>query len=171
MTKIISKIPDYTGDKVGTWPSMEPVGDKGYFRIDKSTGKLTDEPPEPLGNCFGRAPTVIQDSIEPYYHPRLERYVDSRSKLEMVDKALGTITMGKDEKPSITPQQIRERIRKEHREDIKQARLKAMAKLDAEGGFTRDEKLKAACKERNEQIANQLGRDTIEHDGKKLKLK
>lgn len=168
MTKIQSKIYQ-PNENEGTWPSQRPSGDKGFFWID-SDGNLTEEPPELCHNVFGEAPYVIQDSITPYYHPRLEKYVDSRSKLEMVDKALGTITMGTNEAPSITTNQIRKRIRDELREDRKIAREKAIAKLDA-GMAPLDEKKKAVCKDRNERLAHQLGMESFKHNGRKYKLK
>lgn len=168
MTKIQSKIYQ-PNENEGTWPAQRPSGEKGFFWVDKD-GNLTEDPPEPQGNQFGTSAYVIQDSITPYYHPRLEKYVDSRSKLEMVDKALGTITMGTNEAPSVRQSEIKKRIRDEMREDRKVAREKALAKLDA-NMVPMDEKKKAVCKDRNERLSHQLGMESFKHNGKQYKLK
>lgn len=150
--QIRTKVFTFGHDKEGSWPPLAPSGEKGYFRVDKD-GVITDEPPEPLGNCFGQAPYVIQDTIEAYRHPGSGQVLTSRKALAETDRACGTITTDKRQAPDPTWSNEQ---RKAMIKDRKEARKKAIEQVNAPG-FALPEETRHACKERNAQLSQQLG--------------
>lgn len=170
--KIVSKVPDYKGEKVGTWPPLEPSGVKGFFWV-KEVGEdleISADPPELCHNVFGKAPGVITDQIDPYYHPMAQCWVESRSKLQQLDAATGSFTTDSREKPALTDEQRRAKIEKELKEDRDRAWREAVERYDSKN-LNLSEEQKAICKKKNNIIAHQTGKESFKHNGKEYKLR
>lgn len=145
------------------WPPDEPSGDKGVFYFDKETGKsVPGYPPDPNPK-LAKAPAIIQDTIPPYYHPSVCRVVESRSQLNMIDKACGTITTDKQQPADPTWQRQRDEERKQ---DRRQALHKAVGQIDV-GTMHLPESVRHACKESNEKWSRDSGMDCFNVAGRK----
>lgn len=143
----------------GSWPPLfgdryDPetgeIKGKGHICYVKD-GELHEGPP-PRPEVHDRAPYVIQDSIEPYYHPGICRVVDTRSGLRDADNACGTITTDKlipGNKNATLQRQ------KELKEDRTKALHKAVADVDS-GNAPLSEETRAICKQQNEILAAAL---------------
>lgn len=124
---------------------------------DEATMKFVEHPPESKIRKFGKAPYVIQDTIEGYYHPAAEKWVESRSQLKALDEAHNTITTDK----KIAPDPSRQKAeRAKRRKDIQEATRKAVAAVDS-GNAPLDEKTKKICEERNHMLQQRLGMDAF----------
>lgn len=155
MSEIRSKVPNHGHEKEGSWPPMEPQGEKGFFWLDEN-GNISDRPPEPKHNIFGRAPYVIQDSIDGFIHQASGEWIESRARLRDTDKVCGTITTDKLQPPDPTWQQEQ---RKKAIQDKKESVRKALGALRS-GNSPLSEEKKALCKEWDRQLSERLGYDT-----------
>lgn len=98
--KIVTRTFQYGDEKESEWPpkfgTVSIFGDEhgGLFHIDEETGETREGPPPYKYNYFGRSANVHQDSMEPYFHPGINRYVDTRRGLQEADRASGMISSG-----------------------------------------------------------------------------
>lgn len=164
MTKIRSK-PHIGGhEKESSWPSRFGTGGKGRFHLDDNGVLQEGNPPQKVVK-YGEAPYVIQDSIEPYYHPGLCKTVETRRQLYDADRATGTITT---DKPLKADDSQAKAVRAAKLADIKEATRKAVTAVDW-GNAPLSEETKAYCKEENERISKQHGIDAFNVAGEKKK--
>lgn len=144
--KIITK-PFKSGNKnESSWPPAMGTGGTGIYHIRE--GKLHEGPP-PQREVYDKAPVVIGDSIKPYYHPKACTWVDSRSMLNRIDEACGTITTDKMIPPDPTNQK---RLKEQRKKDRREAMLKAVAQLE-NGTAPLTEEQKYWCDIENQRIA------------------
>lgn len=101
---------------------------------------------------YGDAPYVIGDTIDAYYHPAAEMYVDSKSALRAMDKACGTITTDKKIPPN--PSAAKERA-KARRADIHKSIHAAVAQLKA-GTAPLTEERRASLRQHDEAIQHAI---------------
>lgn len=164
MSEVIkTRIFNHGDEKESEWPSMFGTGESGHFYWDEEENKLKEGFPPRKTNFYGYAPNIIVDSISPYYHPAAEAYVDSRSKLQKIDKTFGTITT--DKKLAPDPREQIERNRR-RREDGTRALHRAVAQIDA-GTAALTEEQKAKCSLQNEIVSNALNFDAFNAAGRK----
>jgi len=138
-----------------------------FYHWNKKTRTFEEGFPEPNITRYGDAPFIITDSMERFYHHGACTWVDSRSKLKMIDQACGTITSDRKLSPDPTAMQERERAR---REDASAAIRKAKAALDV-GASPLTEEQRARCKAMDEQIKSVTGWDGQVFKKKKLRGK
>ncbi len=155
MTKIQTRVFNYGNECESDWPPVYGVARSegsfvGYW--DKETQTFKEGYPPNPNPKYGEAPYVIQDSIEPYKHPAAGVVVDSRSKLNMIDKVCGTITTDKMQSADSSWQRQR---RAERLKDSHEALHKAVAQVDA-GTAPLSEETRALCEARNAQVADAL---------------
>ena len=162
MAKIQTRSFNYGNEKESEWPPMFGTGEHGHFWRDKETGKMTREPPK-REEKFGEAPYVITDTMDEYYHPKAQVYVDSKSKLREIDSVCGTITTDKMQpaETSWRREQKRKRI-----EDHHKAVHTAVAQIDA-GTAPMTEETKHLCEVQNEIVSKALNFDAFNVAGKK----
>lgn len=160
--KIQTRIFQYGDEKESSWPPRFGTGGSGVYHLGKD-GKIKKGCPAPEVIPFGKAPYVIQDTIEPYRHPATGRWLESRSALRQEDAATGTITT--DKKLAPIPHRQRQ-LERERRQDGHDALHKAVAQIDA-GTAPLTEETKALCEQQNEIIASATGWDTFNVAGKK----
>lgn len=163
MSEIRSKVPNYGHEKEGTWPPREPQGEKGFFWLDEE-GNISDRPPERKYNLFGKAPYIVQDSIDGFIHQASGEWIESRARLRETDKACGTITTDKLLPPD--PTWANEQREKRKRDKI-EAHRKALNDLRTFGDGALPEERRHECKEMNAALSQRLGFDV----SKKLRRK
>lgn len=160
--KIITRPFQFGDDKESDWPPMFGTGGSGVYHM--KDGRLVAGYPERVGK-YGEAPYIICDTIEPYYHPKAERWVESRKDLNDTDKALGTITTDKKLPPDPSDQRQRQ---KDLDADMHRALHKAKAQLEA-GTAPLTEEVRAKCRANDERLSSVLGIDCTDIFGKKKK--
>ena len=165
--KIQTRIFQYGNEKESDWPPKFPTvkGFHGYF--DREKQEFVEGSP-PVRKVFDKAPVVIADTIDPYYHPKACITVDSRSKLRDIDNACGTITTDKLQPPNPSRQsELKAKIKKDRHEALH----KAVAQIDA-GTAPMSEETRELCKKQNEIVANALpGLDPFNAAGRKSNVK
>lgn len=163
MAKIQTRVFNFGDKHEADWPPLFGTQEKGVFYYDKESGKmLPGYPPNPHPK-LAEAPTIIQDSIDPYYHPAAQKVIDSRSQLRDIDKACGTITTDKKLDPDSSWRKEQERKR---REDLHVAMRKSVAQIDS-GTAPLSEETKALCAKQNEIVSERLGFDAFNVAGSK----
>lgn len=165
--KIVTKIFNYGDENESSWPPKYGTGGSGVYHIDKESGELKEGYPEPEFKPYGQAPYVIQDTIDKYYHPAAETWVESRSKLRQFDDMTGTITT--DKKLPGNPSRQRD-LEKERRKDLHDSMHKAVAQIDA-GTAPLTEETRALCDRQNELMSQRLGFDAFNVAGRKKNAK
>lgn len=165
--KIVTRKFNYGDEKESSWPPQFGTGGSGVYHIDKDTGKLKEGHAPCTDVKYGQAPYVIGDNIDPYYHPAAQCYIDSKSNLERVDKAYGTITTDKKLPPN--DWSTRERARAV-RKDQHDALHKAVAQIDA-GTAQLNEEQRALCDQQNEIVSSALNFDAFNVVGRKDNVK
>lgn len=161
--KIVTRPFQYGNEKESDWPPKFPTvkGFKGYW--DREKKKFVEGSP-PRREVFDQAPAIIQDTMDPYYHPKACVMVDSKSKLRDIDNACGTITTDKIQPANPSAQNERKRQLKKDRHE---ALHKAVAQIDA-GTAPMSEQTRELCKKQNEIVANALpGLDPFNAAGRK----
>lgn len=166
--KICTRVFNYGNEKESSWPPKFGTGGAGIYHIDKSTGELTEGYPKSNIQVFGKAPFVIQDSIEPYYHPAACKVVESRSALKHMDQACGTITTDKLIKTDAAG--AKRRRDKERAKDVHESLQKAVAQID-NGTAPLSEETRALCERQNEIITSNTGIDAFNALGRKTNTK
>ena len=167
MAKIQTRIFNYGDEKEADWPPPYGSQEKGLFYFDKETQKMVRGlPPDPHPK-LAEAPYIIQDTIDKYYHPAAEKWVDSRSQLKTIDKVCGTITTDKKLEPDSS--WARENKRK-RREDLHRSMRKAIAQLDA-GTAPLTQEVREKCERQNEIVSEALGLDAFNVAGRKNNAK
>lgn len=162
--KIKTRSFQYGDEKESEWPPQFGTNKGGYVGYwDPIEQKMKEGYPPPKIQKFGEAPYVIQDEIEPYYHPSAQCMIDSKSRLKAVDKALGTITTDKKLPPNPSRMQA---MKKEREKDIREAMLKSVAQIDS-GTAPLNEEQREMCKRENERVSNLLGFDAFNVVGRK----
>lgn len=163
MTKIQTRPFHFGDENESSWPPRFGTGGAGIYHRDKATGKVVEGPPPHTEVRYGEAPAIFTDTIEPYYHPGAEQWVDSRARLRDCDKATGCITTDKLQPadPSWAKEQERRR-----RKDLTECLHKAVAQVDA-GTAPLTEEQRAACTRENERISSALGIDAFNVVGRK----
>lgn len=165
--KIQTRIFNYGNEQEADWPPVYGTQEKGTFYWDKEQQKMVaGYPPNPHPKQ-GEGPFIITDTIEEYYHPAAEKYVDSKSQLKMLDKACGTITT--DKKLSADPSWRKENDRK-RKQDLHDSMHKAVAQLDA-GTAPLDREVREKCERQNEIVSEALGFDAFNVAGRKANAK
>lgn len=168
MTEKIQTRPfQFGNEKEATWPPRFPTckgGFSGYW--DKEKQVFVEGHP-PVHQTFDSAPAIITDTIQEYYHPKAGIWVDSKSRLNDIDKALGTITTDKIQPADPTWRKDQERIRKK---DAHDALHKAVAQIDA-GTALLSEETRALCDIQNGIVSNALGMDAYNAVGRKKNAK
>ena len=123
-----------------------------YYYWDKTEKKMKEGfPPSPIIR-YGKAPYVISDTIDAYYHPGAETYVESKAALRDLDRACGTITS--DKLIPADPSAMKE-ARKAHRADIHKSIHAAVAQLKAGTAPITEEK-RALCKKHEEAVQHAI---------------
>lgn len=161
--KIRTRVFEHGSDKESTWPSDFGSGGSGSYYWDSETQTFKKGYPPVKYKTYGKAPYVIQDSIEPYYHPAGEAVVDSRAKLREMDKVCGTITTDKRLAPDPSRQR---RQREERRKDGRESLDKAVALIDS-GNAPLTEETRALCERQNEIVSKALNFDAFNVAGRK----
>lgn len=146
------------------WPSEFGTLKEGRYHWDPET--KTFKPGSKPTNIkkYSKAPMVLNDSIEPFKHPRSGELITSKSQLKKVDKACGTVTTR--ERPPPAPQDLREKLKKERAKDRRASLEKAVAAID-NGMAPLSEETRAICAEENERISQKLGFDAFNIVGRK----
>lgn len=163
MTKIQTKSFRFGDEKESDWPPRYGTGEHGSFYWDSETRTFKKGVPPLRIKQYGAAPAIIFDSIEPYYHPAACVMVDSKSKLEQIDKACGTITTDK----KLPPDPSEAKQRKARRSaDLRECLHKAVAQID-NGTAKLTEQQRAVCQIENERISSALGFDAFNVVGRK----
>lgn len=116
------------------------------------------------------APNIRTDAIDAYYHPAAQMWVDSKGSLKQLDEATGSTTYDYNAKPEVTQEQIRAKIDKTLEEDRRRSWDEAIQRYDS-GNLNLTEEQRAICKERNNVIAHQTGKESFKHNGKEYKLR
>lgn len=159
MTQIKTRSFQFGNEKEGSWPPLFGTGGSGVYHVDRDSGKVLEGPPPPRVRKFGRAPYVIQDTIEPYLHPAAEIVVESRSALRDADRATGTITVGSREDLHVNKSYQKEQWRK-LREDRREARKRAINDLNW-GAAPITEEVRAKCAAQDEILSKALNFDAF----------
>jgi hypothetical protein len=126
-----------------------------YYWCKKRRKLIEGYPPNP-NNYFGDAPCVIFDSMPPEYHEAGRMTVDSRKTWKLLDKMHGTITFSPHE--NYTPPDETLAEKRKRRDDIREARRKAVAQVKA-GTHPLTDDQKQLCRQADERISHQLGYD------------
>lgn len=113
---------------------------------------------------------IKTDTIDAYYHPAAQMWVESNAALKQLDEATGTTTYDYDKKPEITHKQIRDRIDSELTEDRSRSYREAVERYDS-GNLNLTEEQRAVCKQKNNVVAHQTGKESFKHNGKEYKLR
>jgi hypothetical protein len=130
---------------------------------DSGKQKMIEGYPPQRNVKYGEAPFVITDTIDPYFHPAVNRWVESKRGIDEIDRACGTITTDKEILPD--ERVIKERKRQE-RKDLASACEEAIARLD-NGTHTVPEDVRAMCDIQNRVIAEGTGWDCYNLTGRK----
>lgn len=149
--KIQTKVFNYGNEKESEWPPRFGTRETGRFYWDKEKQKFCEGTP-PRHPVYDRAPNIITDTIDEYYHPGACTFVDSKSRLRDMDKACGTITTDKKIPPNKQAKIDRERELAKDRHD---ALHKAVAQIDA-GTAPMTEETRELCKRQNEIVASAM---------------
>jgi hypothetical protein len=162
--KIQTKIFEYGDENESEWPPKYGTGKGGCWYYDKETRKMVEGRPPPTEKTYGQAPYVIGDTLkQAYYHPGAERWTESRSQLNALDNATGTITTDKKLPPDPSNARERERLR---RLDHKKSLREAVQMVDA-GTAPLSEETKEKCRIHNEVVSKALGMDAFNVAGRK----
>lgn len=155
MSEIRSKVPSYGHKNEGSWPPMEPQGERGFFWVGDD-GKITDEPPRRPIKIYDKAPYIITDEIDPFYHHAAKTIVTSKAKIRDIDRVCGTITSDKLLPPDPSEAIARKKARdKDKLESVK----KAIAQL-RNGTAPLTEEKREQCRRMDEALSHKLGWDT-----------
>lgn len=155
--KIQTRTFQYGNEKESEWPPKYGTGESGSFYWDPETRKFIKGHPPLKIKQYGQAPYIITDEMQPYYHPKAQMVVDSKSRLRQIDEALGTITTDRYQSPDPSWQKEQERIR---RADAKEALHKSVAQVDA-GCAPLSEETRAKCAITNDIVSKALGIDAF----------
>lgn len=160
--KIVTRSFIFGDEKEAEWPPRYGTGKGGHWYWDKEQGKLIEGYP-PATQKFDKAPFVIGDTIEKYYHPGTQRVTESRSELKQFDQACGTITTDKMQPASSSRQKaVMEGLKKDRREAL----FKSVAQVD-NGTAPLSEETRQMCERQNEILAAALpGLDPFNAIGK-----
>jgi len=153
----------YGDENEAEWPPMYGSGKGGRYYRDKETGEFKEGNPPPRERKYGEAPIFISDTIKPYYHPAAEKWTDSRSELNNLDKATGCITTDKIQ-PADPSRQKEAKAKRD--KDRKEALLKSVAQIDA-GCAPMTEETRAKCERQNEIVSAALNFDAFNVVGRK----
>lgn len=154
MTKIQTKIFNYGNEKESTWPPLFGTRKSGVSYYDKDEGCVKEGFPPQKQKRFGEAPYIISDTIEPYYHPAAEKFIESKSKLRRVDEDHGTITTDKMQPADPSRQNA---LNKARREDVRKSLMKAVAQVDS-GTAPLTEEVREMCKRTNKIVTEASNR-------------
>jgi hypothetical protein len=110
--KIQTRPFQFGNEKEAEWPSMYGTRESGRFYWDSETQTFKPGNPPLRIKKYAEAPYIITDEMTPYYHPKAEMMIDSKSRLRRVDEAMGTITTDKYQAPDPSWQREREAARK-----------------------------------------------------------
>ncbi len=147
--KIVTRPFQFGNEKESEWPPRFGTGGSGHFYWDEETRKFKEGYPPPKYPRYGQAPAVISDTMEPYFHPRAQMLIESKSQLREVDKACGTFTSDRNEKCASDPWTECNKVLKKDREE---ALAKAIAQCDA-GTAPLTEEQRAMCRANDERLA------------------
>ena len=141
--------------------------DRKTYYYCKQTKKVVEGYPPSENVRYGQAPYIIGDTITPYRHPASGQWVDSRSALQQIDRATGTITT--DKKLAADPSSARQREAR-RRADWKRCMKTAVEQIDA-GTAKLDEQTRQLCDRQNEIISSALGFDAFNVAGRKKNVR
>jgi len=164
MGEKIQSRPFVYGDKCESeWPPKYGTRDAGNFYWDKETHTfIKGYPPNPNPK-LADAPTIITDTIDPYYHPGACQWTDSKSAIKQMDDACGTITTDKKIPPD--PSRFNENKRR-RREDLSKCLRRAVTDIDNNMSPLTEYERKQ-CERKNELVSSALGIDAFNACGRK----
>ena len=130
------------------------------YYIDEKTKKLVEGYPPKKYRTYGTGPIFISDSMPAQYHEGAKMVIESRSAWRHADKMTGSLTLSRNEfnAPGMQPPDHTAEEKRQRREDIRQARMRAVAAVkNGTAPLTDDQK--QICKNNDEIISHQLGYD------------
>lgn len=163
--KIRSRVFIHGDEKESTWPPLFGTGGAGLYHLGED-GKLKEGPPPRKEKIYGKAPYVIQDTIEPFRHAASGEIIDSRAKLRDTDRACGTFTTDKPQDATANRKARERQQARERKEDMHQANLRAINDLDY-GNAPISEETRAKCAIQNEIVSSALNFDAFNVAGRK----
>jgi hypothetical protein len=150
---IKSRIYQGGSEKEGVWPEGPKKYGLKYWDAESQTFK--DGPRPNPNKIYGKAPTVIFDSMPKTYHEAAGRYVESRAEWNQLDKETGSLTFGSIEEPRKIQQKAALEEKKALKADRRRAAEEALKKVRANPKETRERLSKEA--EKQAEIAKKSG--------------
>lgn len=161
--KIQTRVFEYGNEKEADWPPMFGNRKSGVSHWDPIKKKMVEGYPPRKEPVFGKAPMVIQDSMDAERHPMTGETVDSRARWRRIDRENGLVTTDRHEPASDAP--IRKRDA-EIRKDRSRALRKAVAAIDNNMAPINEE-TRVLCERQNEIVSKALNFDAFNVVGRK----
>lgn len=160
-----TRVFNYGDEKESSWPPRFGKGGSGLYHRTED-GSFKEGPPPIRVKIFGKAPFVIQDTIEAFRHPMTGKVIESRAELLATDKACGTFTTDKKQDCSGIRRSREQHMAAERKKDIHEAMRRAVAAIDSDNAPLSEE-TRHKCQVQNEIVSDALGFDAFNVAGRK----